>query len=171
MGNAIQSRELQVGDQSPVFRLKDQDGKWVDLRHLIGRKVLVIFFYPKDNTRVCTKEACQFRDEYEDFIDAGAEVVGISTDSVKSHEQFAGRNNLPYRILSDPKKIAVNQFGVPGFLFGWFTGRVTYIIDRNGIIRHITNSIRDADRHVHEALKVVKTLQQENSGKAKGNPA
>lgn len=163
MTSSTHSNELQPGDQAPVFQLKDQHGDWVNLGDLIGKQVLVVFFYPKNNTRVCTKEACQFRDEYLVFQEAGAEVVGISTDSVNSHEKFAGKHDLPYRLLSDPDKLAVKQFGVPGMLFGLLTGRVTYIIDLKGTIRHVTNSARNADVHVQEALHIVKKLQEEGS--------
>ena len=96
----------------PEFSLKDQEGNWFHSREQLGKKPLVLFFYPKDFTPGCTAEACAFRDSYEDFIDAGTLVVGISSDSESSHRKFANRHRLPFILLSDPNKEVRRKFGV-----------------------------------------------------------
>ena len=103
---------LSVGSTMPGFSLKDQDGNWFHSREYLGEKPLVLFFYPKDFTPGCTAEACAFRDQYEDFTDAGALVVGISSDSQASHQKFAKRHRLPFLLLSDPKKEVRRKFRV-----------------------------------------------------------
>jgi peroxiredoxin Q/BCP len=117
----------------------------------------VLYFYPKDDTPGCTAEACAFRDQYEVFRDAGAEVIGISSDSAKSHQAFAARHSLPFVLLSDPAGKVRGQFGV-GKTLGLFPGRVTFVMDRDGIVRHAFDSQLMATRHVSEALDVVKQL-------------
>jgi peroxiredoxin Q/BCP len=120
--------------------------------------VVVLYFYPKDNTRGCTAEACAFRDSHEIFADAGAEVIGVSSDSVESHEKFAGRHQLPFVLVSDQGGVVRKRFGVPTTL-GVLPGRVTYVIDREGIVRHVFSSMTNIDKHVDDALAVVKQLQ------------
>ena len=156
------SKPLQPGDPAPKFSLPDQHGKTFRMEDALGKKVQVIFFYPKDNTRVCTKEACSFRDHYEIFHEAGAEVIGISSDSVKSHSGFANRHQLPFVLLSDSGGKVRKQFGVKGALLGLVPGRTTYIIDRKGIIRHVIESMMDHQLHVDGALAMIKELKQEN---------
>ena len=101
---------------------------------IIGKKPVVIYFYPKDNTPGCTMQACGFRDSYEDFIDLGAEVIGVSSDTVNSHKKFTSQYKLPFTLLSDSDKKLRKLFGVPDKLFGLLPGRVTYIINKKGII-------------------------------------
>ena len=152
--------KITTGSKIPAFTLKDQDGNWVDVNDLIGRKKLVIYFYPKDDTPGCTKEACSFRDQFEDFQDAGAEVIGISADSVESHKQFAERHRLKFRLLSDSDNKVRKAFGVPADFLGLLPGRVTYIVDKTGTVRHVFNAQFNAAKHVTEALKVLKEIEK-----------
>lgn len=149
---------LQIGDTCPNFTLKDQSGQYINSDELVGSYILVIFFYPKDNTRGCTVEACAFRDDYEIFTDHGAKVIGISSDSVSSHQRFAAQHHLPFTLLSDTNKEARKSFGVPGNLFGLIPGRVTFIIDKKGIIRGIYNSQTDPIGHTRKALECIKSI-------------
>jgi thioredoxin-dependent peroxiredoxin len=148
---------LQVGDKIPNFISKDTQGNDFDSQSIVGQKPLVIYFYPKDNTPGCTAQACSFRDQYEDFTDLGAEVIGISSDSPKSHEKFATRYKLPFILLSDNDKKIRNQFGVPSGMFGLLPGRVTYVADKNGIIKMIFDSMM-ATKHIPKALEAIKKL-------------
>ncbi|CAG7598315.1 peroxiredoxin [Actinacidiphila bryophytorum] len=149
---------LQVGDKAPDFTLPDQSGQRVALSDFLGEKVVVLYFYPKDNTRGCTAEACSFRDSYESFTDAGAVVIGVSSDSVASHEKFAGRHELPFTLLSDAGRAVRKQYGA-ATLGGVVPGRITYVIDREGVIRHAFSSMTNIGGHIDDALAVVKQLQ------------
>lgn len=148
---------LRKGESIPHLRLEDQDGKMVSFSDLIG-KPLVIYFYPKDNTKVCTAQACGFRDHYEQFQEAGAEVIGISGDSVESHKKVTNHRKLPFLLLSDPKKEALKAFKVPSALFGLIPGRVTFVINKDGKVAHTFRADFNADKHIKEALKVLKSL-------------
>jgi len=147
--------ELKVGDKIPNFKAKDTDGNDFDSQNLVGHKPLVIYFYPKDNTPGCTAQACSFRDQYEDFKDLGAEVIGISSDSVDSHQKFASHYKLPFVLLSDGDKKIRKLFGVPSYVFGLIPGRVTYVADKEGKIIMIFDSIK-AGNHIPKALEAVK---------------
>jgi len=147
-----------VGDKAPDFTLPSQSGEPVRLQDRIGQRVVVLYFYPKDETRGCTAEACAFRDSHEVFTDAGAEVIGVSSDSVDRHASFAGRHNLPFTLLSDAGGKVRKAYGVPAAL-GFIPGRVTYVIDRSGTVRHVFNSMTNIDGHVKDALAVVRQLQ------------
>ncbi|WP_338409881.1 peroxiredoxin [uncultured Flavobacterium sp.] len=149
--------KLQVGDKVPTFKAKTQSGENFKLLDYIG-KPLVIYFYPKDNTPGCTLQACSFRDQYQDFQDLGAEVIGISGDSEESHDKFAKKHKLPFVLLSDFKKNIRNAFGVPSHLFGLLPGRVTYVINKEGIIVSIFNSINAAS-HIPTALKAIQKMK------------
>jgi peroxiredoxin Q/BCP len=149
---------VQVGDQAPDFTLPSQSGDQVRLRDRLGGRVVVLYFYPKDNTSGCTAEACAFRDRYEAFTDAGAEVIGVSSDSPDRHAAFAGRHRLPFTLLADQGGRVRKAYGVPTVL-GLIPGRVTYVIDRSGTVRHVFNSMTNIDGHVGEALEVVRRLQ------------
>lgn len=153
-------RSLMVGDPAPDFDLPDQDGTAVSLRGLWTSGCLVLFFYPKDDTPGCTAEACSFRDEHEALVEAGACVVGVSSDDVESHRRFAGKYQLPYRLLSDRDGELRRQFGVPRTL-GFLAGRVTYVIDSYGIVRHVFNSQFRTSQHVNEALALVRQLRRD----------
>ena len=148
---------VKVGERAPDFALPDANGREVRLAGFRGRPV-VLYFYPKDETPGCTKEACSFRDQHQDFRDAGAEVIGVSSDSPGSHEKFAAKHSLPFTLLSDPGGRVRKAFGVPPTL-GLIPGRVTYVIDKQGVIRHVFNSQFNPTAHVDEALKVLATLQ------------
>ena len=149
---------LKKGDQLPSLTLEDQDGKKVSLDDFKGERPLVIYFYPKDNTSVCTAQACGFRDNYEAFQEAGAEVIGISKDSVESHKNVANKRKLPFILLSDSKRKALKAFGVPSMLFGLVPGRVTFVADKHGKIVHTFRSDFKADQHIDNALKMLKKL-------------
>jgi peroxiredoxin Q/BCP len=144
---------------APDFALPSQTGETVNLKDLLGRKEVVLYFYPKDNTSGCTAEACAFRDSYEVFKERGAEVVGVSSDSVDSHEGFASRNNLPFILLSDEGGKVRNLYGASS-TFGLIPGRVTYIIDKRGVVRHIFASQLNPKKHIGEALKTLEKIQE-----------
>ena len=152
-----EKREPVIGDKAPLFKLKDQKGADFDLSSLVGTKTLVLFFYPKDESYGCTKEACSFRDQYEVFTEAGAEVIGISADDVDSHRAFAANHRLPYTLLSDPGRVVAKQYGV-GKTLGVVGGRVTFVIDRQGVIRGKFSSQLNYNRHIEEALQVIRSL-------------
>ncbi len=145
---------LQIGDRVPDVTLQAHDGSSVALADLVGRRPVVIFFYPKDDTPICTKEACAFRDSYEKFTAAGAEVIGISGDSGASHRAFAARHKLPFLLASDPDGSLRKAFGVPKTL-GLFPGRVTYVVDREGIVRLVFSAQLASQDHVTKALAAV----------------
>tara|TARA_R110002124_G_scaffold16797_7_gene71163 strand:+ start:1495 stop:1953 length:459 start_codon:yes stop_codon:yes gene_type:complete len=149
--------ELKIGDSIPSFKAKDTNGDDFDSQNLVGHKPLVIYFYPKDNTPGCTTQACSFRDQYEDFKDLGAEVIGISSDSVESHQKFSKQYKLPFILLSDPDKKIRKLFGVPSGMFGLLPGRVTYVTDKKGKIIMVFDSMM-ASKHIPKALEAVKKL-------------
>jgi peroxiredoxin Q/BCP len=150
-------KALKVGDKIPNFKSKDTKGNDFDSTSIVGKKPLVIYFYPKDNTPGCTAEACSFRDLYEDFVDLGAEVIGISSDSVASHQKFTKQYKLPFILLSDSNKKIRSLFGVPSGMFGLLPGRVTYVVDKEGIIQMIFDSML-AGKHISKALVAVKKI-------------
>jgi peroxiredoxin Q/BCP len=143
--------ELKVGNAAPEFELPDQHGKPVRLSHYRGKRPVVIYFYPKDDTTGCTIEACGFRDDFEKFQATGAEILGISDDSTESHGKFASKYHLPFTLLSDKGGRVRRLFGVKKS-FGVIPGRVTFVIDRAGIVRHVFSSQSKPARHVEEAL-------------------
>jgi peroxiredoxin Q/BCP len=134
----------------------------VRLYDRLSQQVVVLYFYPKDETRGCTAEACAFRDSHEVFTDAGAEVIGVSSDSVDSHARFAGHHQLPFTLLADKGGQVRKLFGVPNVL-GLLPGRVTYVIDRTGTVRYLFNSMTRVDQHVRDALDTVRELQAEQT--------
>lgn len=148
---------IQVGDLAPDFTLPNQDGSAVTLSHFRGQKAVVLYFYPKDDTPGCTIESCTFRDRYIDIQATGAEVIGVSSDPPNSHRQFAARHSLPFTLVSDEGNKVRNAYGVPSTL-GLLPGRVTYIIDLEGKVRHIFNSQFNPKAHVSEAIKALKVL-------------
>ena len=150
---------IKVGSKIPEFSLPDQDGNLLNIADFVGKSNLVIYFYPKDDTPGCTAEACSFRDQFVDFQDSGAEVFGISADSVEKHKNFAEKHRLPFRLLSDVNKRVRKLFGVPSDLLGLLPGRVTYIVDKSGTVQHIFNSQFNAEKHVTEALQILQKLK------------
>lgn len=149
--------EIKTGDKVPIFNLKDQDGNDFNIQDHLGSP-MVVYFYPKDDTPGCTREACSFRDQYEDFTSAGVQVIGISEDTPEDHRKFREKYDLPFTLLSDKDNRVRNLFGVPGSLFGLIPGRVTYVIDSKGFVRHIFNSQYKTVQHVNEALKSIREL-------------
>lgn len=146
---------LKIGDKIPTFSAIDTNGNLFDSKDVIGKKSAVIYFYPKDNTRVCTEQACSFRDQYEDFKALGAEVIGVSSDSLKSHQNFASRYKLPFILLSDSDKKLRKLFGVENDLFGLIPGRVTYVADKDGVVQLVFNSM-SGKIHIEKALQFLK---------------
>jgi len=155
------SKRPSVGDKAPLFTLPDKTGKDIKMSDYIGKKVIVLYFYPKDETAGCTTEACTFRDRYELFTKANAEVIGVSGDSLESHTNFATKYNLPFLLLSDSYDEVRKLYGIKATL-GIIPGRATYIIDKVGVIRHIFVSQFNPKKHVDEALKVIEQLNNEN---------
>jgi peroxiredoxin Q/BCP len=149
---------IQIGDNCPDFQLPDASGKMINMTDFIGKKKMVIYFYPKDDTPGCTKEACSFRDSYEDFKEFDCEVIGISSDSEEKHSSFATKHKLPFILLADTDKKVRKLFGVPGNLFGLIPGRVTYIIGLDGKVKGIYNSQTNPLGHIEKALELVKSL-------------
>ncbi|MBN1912255.1 MAG: peroxiredoxin [Pirellulales bacterium] len=147
-------KKIQVGDHAPEFTWKTLTGEQMHLRDFRDKKVVVLFFYPKDGTAICTKEACAFRDAYDHFAEAGAVVIGVSGDSAESHRAFTAQHNLPFHLVSDGQDSLRQAFGVPK-TFGLLPGRVTYVIDEGGIVRMVFSAPLTASGHVSEALKVV----------------
>ena len=150
--------KVRVGDVAPDFTLPDHAGRSVRLRDLIGERTVVLYFYPKDETPGCTLEARAFRDSYERFTAEGAEVVGVSSDSVRSHRRFAARHDLPFLLLSDKDGVVRERYGVEKTL-GLLPGRVSYVIDRSGVVRHVYSSQLFATRHSRAALDVLQRLR------------
>lgn len=155
----MENKTVQVGDKAPDFELQQQDGTTFRLYDLLQESSVVLYFYPKDNTPGCTKQACAFRDQYEVFKEQGAEVVGISSDSEVSHQRFEQQFRLPFLLLSDQGGRIRSLFGVPR-KFGLLPGRVTYIIDKQGTVRYIFNSMTKPLEHVSTALEVLKDLKE-----------
>ena len=149
---------VNVGDKAPDFTLTSQKGETVTLSDLVGNKNIVLFFYPKDKSKGCTRQACEFRDKYAVFKDLGAEVIGISSDDVESHVSFADEFRLPFILLSDKKSKVRKLYNVKN-TFGLIPGRVTYIIDKKGIIRHIFSSQFSPKKHIKEALQALEKIQ------------
>ncbi|KAJ6805075.1 peroxiredoxin Q, chloroplastic [Iris pallida] len=151
------SAKVSKGDVAPTFTLKDQDGKNVALSKYKGKPV-VLYFYPADESPGCTKQACAFRDSYEKFKKAGAQVVGISGDDPSSHKAFAKKNRLPFTLLSDEGNKVRKGWGVPSDLFGTLPGRQTYVIDRTGVVQLIYNNQFQPEKHIDETLKLLQSL-------------
>ncbi len=155
-------KPIGIGDMIPEFSLRDQNGELFEVKSVLGRKKLVIFFYPQDGSLNCTREACYFRDLNDIFIENNATVIGISGQSVESHRVFALNNNLTYKILSDTNNLVRKLFGVPGKFFKLIPGRVTYVTDRSGKVVYIFDSQMEVQRHADEALKICLLLKKSN---------
>jgi peroxiredoxin Q/BCP len=149
--------DLKPGEKAPLFSLPDADGNSVNLADFFGKKNLVVFFYPKDESYGCTKEACSFRDSYDDFKDAGAEVIGISSDDAASHRSFASHHKLPFILLSDQDSKVAARYGVKRSM-GILPGRVTFVIDKEGMVRMNYSSQVNMQKHIDEAVNLIKTL-------------
>ena len=156
---------VNVGDKAPDFTLPSQMGDNVTLSEYFGKKNVVLYFYPKDETIGCTKEACTFRDSYEVFTKLGAEVLGVSGQSIESHKSFASHHGLPFLLLSDADNKVRHLYGVPATM-GIIPGRVTYIIDKKGVVRHVFNSQYQPEKHVEEAKQVLEKINAEETASA-----
>jgi peroxiredoxin Q/BCP len=152
--------EVKIGSRIPAFTLPDQNGILFDISNYLGKKKLVIFFYPQDGSLNCTREACYFRDLSEVFDETDSVLIGISGQSVESHKRFAEKNHLNYTLLSDSGNSVRKLFGVPGRLFGFIPGRVTYVADRSGKVVYIFDSQTEVQRHADEALKICLLLKK-----------
>jgi peroxiredoxin Q/BCP len=148
---------LKIGDKALGFTLNNQDNEAVLVDELIGKVPMVIYFYPKNFTPGCTAQACSFRDQYQDFTDAGAKVFGISADTVESHKRFRAKHNLPFDTLSDASNKVRKKYGVKNELLGLLPGRETFVVDASGIIKMRFNSMMAA-KHIPKALAVIKGL-------------
>lgn len=153
------TKNLKVGTVAPVFSLLDQEGREVDVGKLIGKKALVVYFYPKDFTTGCTMEAHEFREMHEEFLKKGAEVIGVSSDDVASHKRFAEEHQLPFTLLSDPDNKVRDMYGAWGT--AGTPGRVTYLIDRQGVIRMVFSSQIQPRKHISEALRVLEEINKQ----------
>jgi peroxiredoxin Q/BCP len=151
---------VKIGEKAPDFTLPSQMGDNVTLSEFFGKKNIVLYFYPKDESPGCTREACRFRDSYDVFTSLGAEVLGVSSQSVESHKSFATHHGLPFILLSDEDNRVRQLYGVPSSM-GIIPGRVTFIIDKQGIVRHIFSSQFQPEKHIEEALKILKELEKE----------
>jgi peroxiredoxin Q/BCP len=149
--------QLKVGDKTPDFSLKDAQGRLVCLKDFLGKRPIVLYFYPKDESPGCTAQACSFRDHYEAFQEVGAEVIGISSDSIESHQKFSTHHKLPFLLLSDPKGKIRKLYGV-AYTLGLIPGRVTFVLDKKGIVRHVFDSQLRATQHIQESLKIIQSL-------------
>lgn len=156
--------KVKIGDTAPDFSLASQKDETVTLSKFRGKKNVVLYFYPKDETPGCTREACTFRDSYELFTDLGAEVIGVSADTVESHKAFADHHNLPFTLLSDMNNEVRKLYGAVSTL-GLLPGRVTFIIDKKGVVRHVFSSQLQPEKHVKEAREILKKLEEEESPK------
>ncbi|MFA6831659.1 MAG: peroxiredoxin [Bacteroidaceae bacterium] len=157
--NPQDMEKVTVGSDVPSFELNDQFGNLFQLDQVLGKKNLVIYFYPKDDTPGCTAEACSFRDQFEVFEEADAMIIGISGQSVESHLKFAKKYDLNFTLLSDKGNEVRKLFGVPSSLFGTIPGRVTYIVNKEGKIVFVFDSLKDAQKHVTEALRILKKMK------------
>lgn len=151
-----------VNERVPEVSFRGEGGSAVSMASLLGLKTLVLYFYPKDDTAGCTAEACSFRDSYEDFLGAGADVIGVSADDEASHSSFKQKNRLPFRLLTDPGGQAAKALGVKK-TFGLIAGRVTFVIDRSGVVRHRFDSQIRVKEHVQQALTLVKELESKSA--------
>jgi len=157
---STENNTLKPGDQMPLFELLDQDGELYRMEDVVGEKNLVVYFYPKDDTPGCTKEACKFRDDFEVFTDLNALVIGISGDSPESHQEFKEKYNLPFTLLSDEESKVQELFGVEDAFMGLVSGRVTFVIDMDGVVQYTFNSMSNAEQHVDEARKILEELNR-----------
>lgn len=148
---------MKQGDMIPSIKLKDKTGNEFELDQYKGSHAVVVYFYPRNFTPGCTAEACDFRDQYQDFKDLGAEVIAISSDSSESHSKFSEQYNLPFIFLSDENKVARKAFGVKSSLLGIVPGRETFVFDKNGALRMRYNSL-SASNHTSKALETIKEL-------------
>jgi len=153
-----QGKHLKVGDTIPVFSLRDQNDSLFNITDYTGKKILVIYFYPRDESSACTKEACSFRDQYDAFTKAGAMVIGINSGTIKSHQKFIQNHKLPFTFLSDPDNKVLKMFGVKSKFF--ITGRETFVVDLTGRIVFTFDSFTNGPAHEKEALQFINGMRK-----------
>ncbi len=151
-----QKRALSVGDSCPHFTLKDQNDSIINIADLIGKKILVIYFYPKDESFICTKEACAFRDKDKEFQKLGAIVIGVNYGTVESHKKFCEKDNLPFLLLSDSSKAVLKMFGLKG---GIASERATFVVDLTGQIVFTYDSMVNGAAHAEKALEYIREMK------------
>jgi peroxiredoxin Q/BCP len=163
---------LETGTIAPNFKLQDQNGNSVELADYKGKKAIVLFFYPKDDTPGCTAQSCSFRDNYIGFKALGAQILGISADSTQSHLDFSTKHSLPYPILSDEDSKVRALYGVKKTL-GLLPGRVSFVLDKSGVVRHSFSSQFMVSRHIDETLRAVQELATESAsnGESENRPS
>ncbi len=154
--------KLKVGDRAPDFSLKSSTGERVTLSQFLGTKNVVIFFYPMDESPVCSREAEAFKQKYEAFKKLDAEIIGISSQGTESHKEFAQHHGLPFILLSDVDGAVRKLYGVSASM-GLVPGRVTFVIDKEGIIKHMFSSQLQPARHAEEALRALQKQENEKS--------
>jgi peroxiredoxin Q/BCP len=150
--------KLNINDKAPDFELKDQNGKLVKLSDYAGKTNVVLFFYPADYSPGCTAEACAFRDNYDVFKGNGAEVIGISTQDEDSHKGFITKHGLQFELLVDEGGKTALSYGI-GKTLGILPGRVTFVIDKSGVIKNMFSSQIDMQKHVTESIKIIKEMK------------
>lgn len=149
---------LKIGEELPDFKLKDQNGNVFSINSVKGKKPVVIYFYPKNFTPGCTKEACSFRDNFEDFLAEGALVIGISSDSETSHNKFSAKYNLPFTLLADTKGKVRKLFGVRASFLGLLPGRETFVFNKDGKLTYKFQAL-NAQPHIDMALSELQKLK------------
>jgi peroxiredoxin Q/BCP len=159
MRSKSEMKTLKIGDHIPAIILNNQFGDLINIDDYLGEQNLVIYFYPKDNTYGCTAEACKFRDAYEEFKKYNCSVIGVSSDDEESHKQFAIKNKLSFNLLSDRGNRVRRRFGIASNLFGLIPGRVTFVVDKKGIIQYIFNSQLNISKHIFTSLEILKKLK------------
>lgn len=154
LGLTATASDLKEGMKAPAIAAQDQHGKTIKLSDFQGKSTVVLYFYPKDDTPGCTKEACSLRDGHGALLSAGAVILGVSADDVKSHKAFAEKFQLPFSLLADPEGEIIKAYGVKMPLVG-MAKRITFLIDKQGVIRRILSEVdpKQHDRQVLEALK------------------
>jgi len=153
-----QNKHITIGDAVPVFSLRDQNDSLFNISDFIGKKILVIYFYPRDESSGCTKEACSFRDNYDLFSNAGAMVIGVNSGTVDSHKKFIQNHQLPFTLLSDPGNKVLKMFGVKSKFF--ISGRETFVIDKSGKVVFTFDSFTNGSAHEKETLRFIENMQK-----------
>jgi peroxiredoxin Q/BCP len=153
----VSAADLTEGMKAPAFEARDQHGALIRLADYQGKQAVVLYFYPKDDTPGCTAEACSLRDGHAALQAAGAVVLGVSADATTSHEAFAKKYHLPFSLLADPDKRLIEAYGVKKIPVLGFASRITFLIDRQGIVRKVISDVRTKD-HDQQVLAILKGL-------------
>jgi peroxiredoxin Q/BCP len=143
---------IKIGDRFPSFTLEDHNSNTFDINSFLGKNNLIVYFYPKNETYNCTKQACNFRDDFSTFKDLDCEIIGVSNDSPKSHLSFKNNHNLPFTLLSDRNGEIQKKLELPRNIFGLIPGRITFVIDNKGIVIKIIDSAINMRKHIEDAL-------------------